>query len=259
MPLCYPEIKSLDWHRIMNAGLVPAHYLSSHFKKLLSSYVIDYLLPEVHLEANLRSAQGFRRFLDVLGLCQGEILNYSNIARDCGIDAKTVKSYFEILEDMYLGYFLYPFTKRVKRDIITKRPRFYLMDTGLANHLKGYRFTGFAGVEAGRAFEQYLFLELMAYKLLNDLDHPITYWRTKEGLEVDFVLGRGEIAIECKISTPIEKWDLKGLLAFEEEHAAQLHVVSLESRKRVRTIDNTQVTVWPVEEFLQSLWSGKII
>lgn len=67
MPLCFPEIKHLDWEKIMNRGLLPSHYLSPYAHKLLSSYVIDYLLPEVHLEANLRSSQGFTRFLDALG------------------------------------------------------------------------------------------------------------------------------------------------------------------------------------------------
>ena len=259
MPLCYPELQSLDWPRIMNAGLLPSHYLSAHSKKLLSSYVIDYLLPEVHLEANLRSSQGFLQFLDVLGISQGEMLNFSNIARDCSVHAKTVKTYFEILEDMYLGYFLYPYRKVVKRRLIIENPKFYLMDTGLSHHLKKYKFTEFKGAEAGRAFEHYIFLELMAYKLLNDLDDSLCYWRTKEGIEVDFILGDGKVAIECKISTPIKKNNLQGLIAFGEEHQAQLHMVCLESYKRLVNFDGKEITIWPAEEFLKALWAGQII
>src|SRR3990167_9758949 len=79
MPLCFPELKTLEWEKIMNRGLLPSHYLSTYAHKLLSSYVIDYLLPEVHLEASLRSSQGFTRFLETLGFCQGELLNTTPI------------------------------------------------------------------------------------------------------------------------------------------------------------------------------------
>ncbi|WP_032114149.1 ATP-binding protein [Candidatus Paracaedibacter symbiosus] len=260
LPLCFPELKMLDWQKIMNRGLLPSHYLSLHSRKFLSSYVYDYLLPEVHMEANLRSSQGFTRFLDVLGFSQGELLNYSNIARDCAVDAKTVKTYFEILVDMYLGYFLHPFSKKVSRQIIKETPKFYLMDTGLSHYLKRYNFVDFKGSEAGKAFEHYIFLELIAHKMLNDLDHSLNFWRTKDGVhEVDFVLQEGQVAIECKISSPIERRDLKGLVLFGHEYGAKLHVVSLEPRKRIMRVEEQEIIIWPVEEFLTNLWAGKFL
>lgn len=260
MPLCFPELKVLDWKKIMNRGLLPSHYLSSYSHKLLSSYVVDYLLPEVHLEASLRSSQGFARFLDALGFCQGELLNYKNISRDCGVDAKTVKNYFEVLVDMYMGYFVHPFTKKASRSIIREIPKFYLMDTGLAHHLKKYDFVDFKGADAGKSFEHYILLELMAHKFLNDLDDPIHFWRTQDGShEVDFVLQEGQVAIECKISTPIERRDLKGLLLFGKEYGAKLHVVTLESRKRLMKVDSQEITIWPAEEFLHNLWGGNFL
>lgn len=260
MPLCYPELKILNWDFIMNRGLLPSHYLSGYAHKLLSSYIIDYILPEVHREANLRSSQGFSRFLDALAFSQGELLNYSNIARDCGVDAKTVKTYFEVLADMYLGYFVPPFAKQASRKLIKDTPKFYLMDTGLANYLKRYHFTEMKGSDAGKAFEHYVFLELMAYKALNDLNFPIEFWRTQNGqFEVDFILGRGTVAIECKISKAIEKRDLKGLSAFGTDNPnATLHVVSLETRKRLVQQDSQKFLIWPVEEFLQALWADEI-
>lgn len=260
MPLCFPELKKLEWDKIMNRGLLPSHYLSSYAHKLLSSYVIDYLLLEAHIEASLRSSQGFSRFLDVLGFCQGELLNYSNISRNCGIDAKTIKTYFEILSDMHLGYFVYPFSKQVSRQIIKEVPKFYLMDTGLSHHLKKYKFTEFRGFDAGKAFEHYVLLELMAYKLLNNLDYNIHFWRTQDGIhEVDFVLNEGQIAIACKITLPITRRDLKSLLFFGSEHQAKLHAVTLESRKRLMTIDSQEVIIWPIEDFLNALWGGTFL
>lgn len=85
------------------------------------------MLTEVQLEANIRKRETFARFLDVLGFAQGEMLSYTNIARDCGVDSKTVRTYFEILEDMYLGYFLYPYREISKRQTIQETPKFYLL------------------------------------------------------------------------------------------------------------------------------------
>ena len=253
LPLCYPEIKELNWEHIFNRGLIPSHYTSPFTEKNLASYLYDYVLTEVHLEANLRKRDTFSKFLDALGFCHGSILNYSNIARDCGVNSRTVMSYFEILEDMYLGYFLRPYRSRERRQTVQEAPKFYLFDTGLANYLKRYTFTEMRGADAGASFEHYIFLELMAYKLLVEKREEITYWRTKEGHEVDFIFQ--DKAFEVKISTPIEKRDLKGLLVFGQQHDMSLNVISLEKRKRLMIVDGKEITIWPVQEFLQSLWS----
>ena len=221
-----------------------------------SNLVFDYILPEVQFEANLRKKENFAKFLEVLGFCQGELINYSNIARDTGVDSKTVRSYFEILIDMYLGYYIYPYNKRSKRQVISNMPKFYLFDTGIANYLRRYEYQEMVGEETGRAFEHYILLELMAYKLLSDLRDDIYFWRTKEGYEVDFILQNH--AFEVKISTPIQKSHLKGLLEFSKEHPHNLHVISLEPRKRVMRIENKEVTVWPVQMFLEQMWKNYI-
>lgn len=256
VPFCYAELKELNWSRIFNHGLVPSHYFSEHPEKSLAAYLYDYVLTEVQLEANIRKRETFARFLDVLGFAQGEMLSYTNIARDCGVDSKTVRTYFEILEDMYLGYFLYPYREISKRQTIQETPKFYLFDTGVASYLRRFHFKEMRGPEAGKAFEHYIFLELVAYKLLNNKRDEITYWRTKDGKEVDFIIPG--MAFEVKISTPIQKSDLSGLLAFGEEHLCSLNVISHEPRKRVISIDSKNITIWPVQEFLSCLWGGRL-
>ncbi len=257
LPLCYPEIKELNWHKIFNNGLIPSHYLATErVDKFLASYLYDYILPEVQFEANLRKRDAFARFLEVVGISNGEMINYSNIARDCGIDAKTVRTYFEILEDMYLGYFLYPYRSRSKRQIITDTPKFYLFDTALANYLRKYEYKEMLGIEAGRAFEHYLFLEFTAYKYLCEKRDQIFYWRTKEGYEVDFIIQ--DNAFEVKISTSIEQKHLKGLLEFNKENDFNLHVISCEKKKRIISINGNTITIWPIAEFLDNLWSHQI-
>lgn len=254
LPFCYPELKTLDWPRIFNHGLIPSHYFSEAPERSLAAYMYDYVLTEVQIEANIRKRDSFSRFIDILGFAQGEMLSFSNIARDCGVDSKTVRTYFEILEDMYLGYFVHPYRSKSKRQTVQETPKFYLFDTGVASYLRKFHFQEMIGTEAGKAFEHYIFLELMAYKLLNHKRDDITYWRTKDGKEVDFIVC--DKAIEVKISTPIQKNHLNGLLSFGKEHSFSLNVISQEPRKRVMTIDDQQVTIWPVQEFLQNLWNG---
>jgi len=257
LPLCYPEIKELNWNKIFNQGLLPDHYLATGLvPKFLAAYLFDYILPEVQFEANLRKRDAFVRFLDVVGISNGEMINFSNIARDCGIDAKTVRTYFEILEDMYLGYHLYPYRSRTKRQIITETPKFYLFDVGLVNYLRRYEYKEMIGFEAGKSFEHYIFLELIAYKYLKDKRDEIFYWRTKEGHEVDFIVQ--DNAFEVKISSSIKPSHLKGLLEFKKDTAFKLHIICFEKKKRIMTINNQEIHIWPVQEFLDSLWDGEI-
>ncbi len=256
VPFCYAEIKELDWPRIFNHGLIPSHYFSDNPERSLAAYLYDYVLTEVQIEANIRKRDSFSRFLDVLGFAQGEMLSYTNIARDCGVDSKTVRTYFEILEDMYLGYFLYPYRSKSKRQTIQETPKFYLFDTGIATYLRRFYFKEMVGSEAGKAFEHYIFLELMAYKLLNNKRDEITYWRTKDGKEVDFIIQ--DMAFEVKISAQIQKSHLGGVLCFGKEHTFSLNVISQEPCKRIMTIDGQDVTIWPVKEFLTCLWNGSL-
>jgi predicted AAA+ superfamily ATPase len=258
-PFCYPELKELNWEKIFNKGLIPNHYLNQsqdHTNKALASYLYDYILPEVQFEANLRNRDSFARFLDLIGLSNGEMIVYSNIARDCGIDAKTVKTYFEILEDMYLGYYLMPFRNQSKRQTISETPKFYFFDTGLANYLRRYTYTSMEGVEAGKAFEHYVFLELKAFQNLNEKRDPITYWRTKDGYEVDFIFQ--QYAVEVKLSDSIQKQHLKGLLKLGKEHSFSLNIVCLENKKRIITMNEQHITIWPIKDFLEALWNNTL-
>ncbi|CAO5683010.1 MAG: hypothetical protein HEEMFOPI_01861 [Holosporales bacterium] len=257
VPLCYSELQTLDWEKIFNNGLIPSHYLSKKPERILASYIYDYILTEVHLEAKLRKRDSFARFLDVLSFSQGEMINFTNIARDCGVDSKTVRTYFEILEDMYLGYFIYPFRQQSKRQTIQETPKFYLFDTGVSSYLKRFRFKEMVGFEAGKAFEHYIYLELKAYLLLNKKRDDITYWRTKDGVEVDFIVQ--DHAFEVKIADSIQDRHLKNLVIFGTEFKHTLNVIAFEPYKRIIQKNGSIITIWPVEEFLKELWNGHFI
>ncbi len=103
--------------------------------------------------------------------------------------------------------------------------------------------------------------ELIAYRGLNDLDFSISYWRTKSDLEVDFILGNGDVAIEAKISNHVDRTDLRGLEAFIEEHQPkQAYSVSLTPKARkIALANNTYVIDLPWQDFIQKLWNKEII
>jgi predicted AAA+ superfamily ATPase len=135
----------------------------------------------------------------------------------------------------YLGYYLPPFKKKSSRQSITERQKFYLFDTAVANYLKKFTYHDMEGEEAGKAFEHYIFLELTAYRHLNEKRDQLFYWRIKEGDEVDFIIQN--LAIEAKITTPIDRRHLKGLPKFGREFGHSLHVVSLEPYKREMVVE----------------------
>lgn len=260
-PLVYPEIPQFDLLHALNNGLIPSHYLAKDAQRFLRAYVHDYLTHEIKAEGLVRNLPAFARFLDAISLTHGELTNFSNIARDCGVDAKTVKEYYQILVDTLLGYFIDPYHKRVGREIITATPKFYLFDVGLANYLANQQVNELKGNVAGKAFEHYILMELIAYRGLKECNFDITFWRTKTGLEVDFILGKGKVAIEIKIASNVHLSELKGLIAFQEEHKPdKAFVVCLTPRARkIITIDNQEIILLPWHRFLEMLWQGEVI
>ena len=138
-PLTWPEAPSFDLLRALQRGLVPQHYDSTHPRRALAGYVDDYLKEEVFDEGLTRNAAAFARFFDALSFCHGELLNYSSISRDCGVDSKTVREYFRILADTLLGAFVEPFSRHRSRAVVTRAPKFHLFDVGVAGHVTGRR------------------------------------------------------------------------------------------------------------------------
>jgi len=122
-PLVYPEIPAFDLNKALNAGLIPRHYDSPHPQRLIQGYVGDYLKEEIVAEALIRNVPAFSRFLEVASMSNGQIVNYTNIASECGVSSPTVKEYFQILEDTLIGRFLPAFRKRRKRRLVGS-PRF---------------------------------------------------------------------------------------------------------------------------------------
>ena len=257
-PLTWPEIPEFDLLRALNRGLVPQHYDAANHRRALAGYVDDYLKEEVFDEGLTRNVAAFSRFFDALSFCHGELLNYSNVARDCGIDSKTVREYFQILVDTLLGVFLEPFSLRRSRAVITRAPKFYLFDVGVAGQLTGRLIERAAGPDFGRALKHLVLMELLAYRSYHERDFPVRFWRTKSGLECDFVLGRdGATAIEVKGSANVRPGELRAMRVYMDEHQPRSAIVVCNEDAPRRTDDGIRILPW--RQFLELLWTGAIV
>ena len=255
-PLISAELGELDLLKALNRGMLPAHYLQEEYRKSLRAYVRDYLKEEVFDEGLTRNIPAFSRFFDAVGYSHGELTNYANIARDCGVDAKTVKEYYQILVDTLLGTMIEPFSRRQDRQVISKAGKFYLFDVGVAGAIIQRRIPQEKGEQFGKAFEHFILMEILAHRSYRMLDYDLNFWRTKSGLEVDFILGRGEVAIEVKGSSRIDSSDLRPLKAFIQEYRpAKAFVVCNERLPRV----HEGIRILPWREFLKMLWEGTVI
>lgn len=255
-PLVSAEIPEFDFDKAVVSGMLPRHYdaPSGLAAKRLESYISVYLKEEVKAESLVRNLASFNRFLEVAALTDGEMVNYTNIAQDCGVDSKTVKEYFSIIEETLLGYYIPAFSKTIKRKL-RQSPKFYFFDIGVVNSLLKRNSLSRGTAEYGHAFEHLLIQEIVAYLGYHGKKDCISYWHTYTEIEVDIVLGDAEVAIEFKSSAEVMSRHLKGLKAFKEEHEqARLIIVSHDERPRIFN----EVEVMPAMYFLKQLWEGKV-
>lgn len=260
-PLTAREIPNFDLLKALNTGLLPAHYLSADPAQSLKAYVYDYLREEIQAEGLTRNLPAFSRFLDAAAFGNAQLVNYSNIARDCGVDMKTVREYHQILADTYLGYLIRPYRRRKSRALISSAPKFYFFDVGVAAALSKSVIAELRGEAAGKAFEHFILMEIMAYRSYRNLDFDISFWRTKTGLEVDFVLGTpAQAAIEVKLTDRLDKTDLRGVAAFiEENKPKKTFVVCREKISRIIELSSGPAEILPWANFLERLWNGDIL
>jgi len=249
-PLTSPELgERFDLARAAERGLLPSIYFSDEPRADLEAYAGTYLQQEIVAEGATRNAPAFSRFLKVAALCNGTIVNFTNVAGDAQVPRTTVYEYFEILKDTLVLHELPAWGKSVKRKPLASS-KYYFFDVGVAAILQGRLFR--AGTpEFGQALETIIFQELLAYRDYRAGD-PLTYWRSTSGFEVDFLIG-DRTAIEVKAKTTVAASDLRSLRALAEEHKFRsLLCVCEEARPRKLG----PISVVPVADFLAGLWDG---
>lgn len=255
-PLSYSEIPDFNLIKALNNGLLPKHYLTDYADQMIEAYVGSYLEDEIIAETKIRNAQTFSRFLNKAAFSNGEIINYSNIATDCGVSSPTIREYFNILEETLVGNFVPSFQKKPKRRTIAA-PKFYFFDVGIVNALLKRKSIEQGSVNFGFAFEHFIYHELKTYSQYSGKKFPIQYWRTSSQFEVDFILGDHEIAVEVKSTDNVNVKHIKGLVAFSDEYKSKRRII-VSQDTLPRQLQNG-ITVLPWREFLDALWGGQII
>ena len=256
-PLVWKEIRDRnpDLDSIFATGMLPKVFLARSYQTQLRNYVRGYLDNEIAAEGERRDLGAFSNFLTFAASENTELMNFSNVSRDIGMSADTIKGWYQILVDTFIGCYLRPYRKGSKRTPVNTS-KFYFFDVGVARVAARMPVPSETMTEYGKMFENYIFMELKAYIDYNMTDDELYFWRTREGYEVDFVI-ENKVAIEVKTSKNITNKELKGLRAFRDENAVKDYIIVCRELFERTTEDGIRIMPWKV--FLDRLWDGKII
>jgi len=250
-PLSYKELGSrFELFRAVKHGLLPSIYFSDDPQADLQAYTGLYLQQEIVAEGLTRNIPAFSRFLRVAALCNGTIVNFTNISNDAQVARTTVYEYFEILKDTLVLHELPAWRKSKKRKPLASS-KYYFFDVGVVGDLQGREFRP-GTPEFGEAFETILMHELLCFSDYVS-GETLSFWRSSSGFEVDFIIG-DHTAVEAKAKENLSIQDIKSLRMLAEEKKLRRYLcVCLEPR--IRRVDN--VVILPYKEFLEALWSGE--
>lgn len=229
-PLVIQELGSeFSLEHALTLGMLPATYTYDDPARYLTTYIDTYLREEILQEGLIRNISAFTRFLEVASFSQGSTVNYTEIAREVGIDRQIVQGYFAILRDLLLSHALPAFTKKAKRRLITS-VKFYYFDVGVYQNLRPKGILDSPSEIAGASLETLFYQSILAIVDYFKFDQQIYYWRTAGGAEVDFIVyGKNNLlAIEIKHTKHITSKMLRGLRSFKEDYPmAQLYILYL--------------------------------
>ena len=248
-PLTFSEMGdrfSLD--KALKIGTLPVLWESRNEDpfEFLRSYTETYLKEEVAAEGLVRDIGPFAQFLDIAAANDGETVNFNNIARECSVSSKTVRQYYQILEDTFLAIKLPAWTRSERRRLVS-HPRYYFFDPGVTNalsHTLGYSVNSRI---LGRRFEQFVICQITAFIHYKRLDVQLYYWRTNHGAEVDVLVCTGnriKCALEIKSSQNIAMETLSGLRSFMADNPTVPVYILGKHQKRRKLQNNATVMNW---------------
>jgi predicted AAA+ superfamily ATPase len=207
-------------------------------KRYLLSYVQTYVKEEILVEQLVRNIDPFRAFLEVAAQSNTEIINYTTLAKEAGINSKSVERYFSILADTLLGYFLEPYSKSV-RARQKQSPKFYFFDCGVVRALSNEINQNIlpSTFEYGKSFEQFIICEFFRLNSYFEKNWKFSYIRTGAGVEIDLVIEKNKkeiILVEIKSTSKIHKEHLSSLIGLGSEFkSARKYLLCQEKHSRV--------------------------
>lgn len=244
--LCARELNyKVDTVRALRYGFLPEPFFerdNALCEKLLETYSAVYLREEIQAEALARNIQGFARFLMVLATGSGQILDFSKLAKKAKVARSSSIRFVEIMEDTLIAQRLMVFDEAESADII-RHPKMYFFDVGVLNGLLN-NFNPSAD-RKGVLFEHLVYSQIRNSALAHDVSADIRYFRTRHGIEVDFVVTlSGKVwAIEVKAGEASAQ-DLGGLKAFREYFPKVHRCVLVTPKEKKRKIDGILICDW---------------
>lgn len=236
---------------VLQLGLLPIVISAENPHDVLKAYVALYVREEVQIEGLVRNIGNFSRFLEAASFSHASLLNLSNIARESGIERKVVEGYMQILEDILLAFKLPVFTKKAQRALVS-HPKFYFFDTGVFQSLRPKGPLDQPEEIAGAALEGLVAQHLRAWNAYRGEPYEIFFWRSRGGLEVDFVLyGKdGIYAIEVKNTSRVRPEDLRSLAEFRRDYPKSQTIFLYRGKEKLLV---NHVRCIPCETFLKKL------
>jgi uncharacterized protein len=256
-PFMAAEIGGFDLDTALRRGLLPLVVAADQPEDVLRAYASLYLDEEVRLEGLARNVGAFARFLEAVSFSHASVLNVANVARECQAERKTVAGYVEILEDLLLSFRLPVFTRRAKREVVA-HPKFYLFDAGVFRSLRPRGPLDRPEEIDGAALEGLVAQHLRAWIAYRGSDAELFFWRTRSGVEVDFVVygAAGFWAIEVKNTARVRPEDVRGLEAFASDYPQAEVALLYRGTRRER---RGPIWILPVDNFLRDLRPSRAI
>ncbi len=250
-PFMAAELPTFDLDRALTHGMLPLVWAAPRPAEVLDSYASLYLDQEIRIEGWVRDAGSFARFLEAVSFSHGAVLNATGVARECEVERRTVTRYLEVLEDLLLSFRVPVFTRRARRRT-SNHPKLYLFDTGVYRALRPRGPLDRDEEIDGAAFEGLVAQHLRAWIAYSGNDCKLYFWRTRKGVEVDFVVyGKGGFwAIEVKNTTRVRSRDLRALRTFREDYPESETLLVYRGTEQLRIGG-----IWclPGEKFLREL------
>ncbi|HXH73917.1 MAG TPA: AAA family ATPase [Bacteriovoracaceae bacterium] len=250
-PLTFIELKK-KFHidDILSFGSLPEIFnLESEAdkKRYLLSYVQTYIKEEVLVEQLVRNIDPFRSFLEVAAQSNTEIINYTTLAREAGINSKSVERYFSILSDTLLGHFLEPYSKSV-RARQKQSPKFYFFDCGVVRALSNEINQKLLPqtFSYGKHFEQLVVSEFIRLNSYYEKNWKFSYIRTGSGVEIDLVIEKNKkdiILVEIKSTTNVHEENLSSLIGLGSDFKSSTRYL-LCQEKLPRMVKDIRIMNW---------------
>lgn len=178
------------------------------------SYIQTYTERDVRQLVNVTNLHLFQKFMKLAAGRIGQLLNYSNFANELGVDLKTVKSWFSILETSFIAYFIQPHFQNFSKRLV-KTPKLYFYDTGLACSLLGIKKAEDLNLHwaKGALFENLIITDIIKNQLNQAINPSVYFWRDNVGNEIDCIIDEGiyQKIVEIKSASTIHNDFFRGL------------------------------------------------